>query len=190
MNSLEFIEKMVGHLIWPGFAAVILFMLRNHLIEIVHLMKTLKIPGLEIAFQELRSEAAAAQLPPPDPQVQNNEENRTFLELADSSPTAAILHSWQNVEREIGDLLDKYNVAHPQDGALPSMAPVRALYRMEIIDPNTLGVLHQLRRVRNEVVHAPGRAVTLGGALEFRQLSQAVISKLRELGSRPPAGQA
>ncbi len=178
---------------WPIFAAIIFFFLRDflrdHLLEIIRLVKTVRFPGGEVAFKEavddLRAQADRVQLPSPEAQSESKQENKDYLELAGSSPTVAILQDWGDVEKAVGELLDKHKIQHPADKPLPSLAPVRDLYRLNAIDMGTLGIIHQLRRVRNEVVHTPDRAVTLGEALLFHQLAQSVMAKLRELGSGP-----
>lgn len=186
MGWLEFIEKMVGHLAWPGAAITILLILRKHLGGIILALKTLKLPGgveLELydRFKELREEAA--KLPLSDDRTQAGSERDRSIQLAADFPQAAIMQSWIELE---GELLE-VSRAHTPPDAVATNRPIspaqtlRALRHAEILDQATFEVIDRLRHIRNQIVHAGKEVVTPGEALEFQQTAETVISQLRRL---------
>lgn len=188
MGWLEFIEKIVGDIAWPATTITILVIIHRHLGGIFAALKSLKLPGgveleLHDRFKELREQAEAAQLPVPEPATVTDDKNAKFLRMAEDFPAAAIMDTWIALEKEIMDAAASY--ARPTIATSPRPRllheALQDLRLNEVIDLATLQVIDRLRRIRNEVVHARREAVTLGEALEFRELTLAVIERLRQI---------
>lgn len=188
MSWLEFIEKVISHVTWPGAAIAILLILRRHLSGIFVALKSLKLPGgveLELydRFKELREQAEAAKLPIPETATQVDDEDRKFLRMAEDYPPAAIMQTWIELEKAIADTSAAY--ARPTHTATsrPRLLRdgLRDLREREVLDAATLEVIERLRRIRNDVVHAKKEAVTPGEALEFQELAKAVTRRLQEI---------
>lgn len=135
-------------------------------------------------LKELREQAEAAKLPVPESPTLLDDEHGKFLRMAEDFPAAAIMETWIRLEKEIVDV----DVSYAPQGIAPSNRPrllpqaLRDLRQGEvIIDPATFQVIDRLRRIRNDVVHARREAVTPGEALEFRELANAVIERLRQI---------
>ena len=196
MNWLDFIDKLIAHLVWPLTLLVILLLPRRYLGGIFQLLKTLKLPGgveleLQDQFRELREEAQAAKLASPsEAKVAdleegkiNDDEQAKFLRMAEDFPQAAIMQSWMQLERLVFNVVApfKQTVRVSTDRPILLNDALRDLRFTEHIDEATLNVLNRLRNIRNEVVHAKREAVTPGEALEFQELSKAVSDKLRQI---------
>ena len=186
MSWLEFIEKTVGHIAWPGAVIAILLVIRQHLGGIFAALKSLKLPGgveleLHDRFKELREQGEAAKLPVPETLTTADGEQGKFLRMAEDFPQAAIMQAWIQLEKEIVDAAALY--ARPVIAAAPRprllMDALQDLRLGEAIDPATVQVIDRLRRIRNEVVHAKREGVTPGEALEFQEWAKAVTERLR-----------
>lgn len=186
MSWLEFIEKIVGHIAWPGAVITILLIIRHHLGGIFAALKSLKLPGgveleLHDRFKDLRVQGEAAKLPVPETLTAADSEQAKFLRMAEDFPQAAIMQAWIQLEKDIVDAAASYGqpvlAATPRPRLL--MDALQDLRRGEVIDSATVEVIDHLRRIRNDVVHAKREGVTPGEALEFQEWAKAVTERLR-----------
>jgi hypothetical protein len=183
VNTLEFLEKIIGHITWPVFIFATLLLLRTHMRSILLTLKTLKLPGgVEIEMRErldeIREDAASAGvILVPSSSI---DEGGRAIQLAQEFPQAAIMDAWIELERILRDLVAPYA------GGVNTREPIwRTLERMKKqgllnVDEVTISILYNLRELRNEVVHAKKESVTPGEALEFVDLAQAVGKRLEE----------
>jgi hypothetical protein len=186
MNIWSFIASVISSLAWPGTVILCVILLRKPIAELIPLMRNLKFKGLEIDFgrrlDELEAEADQADLPPiPPPTTEPPAEIglgtdywETIERLSDVSPRAAIAEAWRRVEWALDDYFRRLGQERP-----PSyQGMLRALRAQDRPIPVAMGLLQELRVLRNRAVHARDFDIDSHQAIEFAQLSERIVASL------------
>ncbi len=184
MKWLEFIAEMTAAVAWPGVAVTALLVLRKPLLSLVPLLQRVKYGEFEAEFgaevRELAAEVAKADLPAPGAvpgAIVTTEVDGEIARLAEVSPRAAVLESWRTVE--VGLLRAMPNVASSRSGQpVAAIHAIRVLQQHRLLDQGIVGLLHELRSLRNQAAHAPEFAVTVSTALEYAAAAKRVASHL------------
>ena len=186
MDWLTFIGKIIGDLVWPAVAVFLLLLRRPYLGGLARRLEELTLPGGARAKFREELEAAREQAIPvlgftprsltaaQDGDVAEGGESQ-FLHLAAMFPEAAILQSYQEIERIIGD-----HVASMKQLQGRSPAEVISyLQQHSLIDAATVEVFSRLRGLRNAAAHS-GRRLRLSfdEAIEYRALSRSLSDAL------------
>lgn len=160
MDSFTFISDLVRSLSWPVIVLVAALVLRKSLARLIPNLSRLRYGKLEAEFNnDLKNADEAAQLIP-HPSIDDKNQRRsrdllnTLLEVADRSPSAAILEAWRNVELEISKLAMEVS---PEKPKIPSWVIIEKLRSHERVDSDFDSLISQLRVVRNETAHSTGR---------------------------------
>ena len=183
MDWLSFISSVVGSLAWPGAVIALVLILKKPIRELLPLLQRLKYKELEIEFgkrvEEVKEELAL-QLPPETALGPAGEEADAIARLAEVSPRSAVLEAWRDVElaamegaRRIGGETFR--------GKPLTLQAIRLLERNETLNRNVIGLLRDLRGLRNEAAHAPAFALAKESALEYAASSSAVARYLRKV---------
>jgi len=192
MDWLTFITKIVASLAWPLVTLTFLYWLRPYFGSLVRRLDELSLPGgtkakftkeLENA-QQVVSEIYDHKGFPIQPLLINSSEfevgegaETKYLQLAASFPEAAILQSYQDIERIIiqhSDLLEKTRRFKPVD-------VIHSLYVKEAIDSRTVDLFNRLRKLRNTAAHAgTSNGLSFGEAVEYRALCRLFADTLTE----------
>ncbi|QOZ36140.1 hypothetical protein [Bradyrhizobium sp. CCBAU 53421] len=168
MNWLEFIEKMIGHIAWPGVVLIITFAVRKHLGSLAERILELSFGGATVKFDKLLAKGAeivdqAPTTPPAkseqrlEPPLVESDEiifpanmHRHVLspEIGLSKSARHILASMDQLDNllyEIGDLIG-IDAANPRSVAYALAAQKKM--------PTAYVTLYQsLREVRDVIAH-------------------------------------
>lgn len=184
MNTLSFIAEIVKALAWPVTTLAIVAILRRPLGQLIPLLQRFKYKDFEFEFGRKIEEAkqgALSLLPEPSalPTLPSPEESR-LLQLAEISPRAAVLEAFAAVEIEAVYTANRLGVVKGMPQNLTSRT-VRFLEESGRLDPGLVGLLGDLRSLRNQAAHAPEFALTPTAAIQYVHLSQAAVEKLRAI---------
>ncbi|HTV56598.1 MAG TPA: hypothetical protein VMI06_17005 [Terriglobia bacterium] len=150
------------------------------------LLMRMKYKDFEIEFgrdmAEVRAEATE-ELPLVEAGGDQSAEEQRLADLAKTSPRAAIAEAWRQVELA-ASLAVRRNEIPLRLAEVTATHVMRSLERHRVIDPGKIGLMHDLRGLRNQAVHAPDFAVSTEAALEYVQLAQRMREYLQT--ARPP----
>jgi hypothetical protein len=161
----------------------LVLVLRKPIRGLLPLLQRLKYKELEIEFgrrvEEVKQELAQ-ELPPGAAQPTPEPANSALLRLAEVSPRAAVLEAWREVELAALEAARKVGGEAFRNRTLTFEA-IRVLERSESLDRNIIGLLRDLRGLRNQAAHAPDFALTKESALEYAESALAVARYLRNM---------
>lgn len=154
-------------------------------------MTRLRYKDLELEFgrgvAEVKAEAIE-ELPPLEKAIAAGAaEDQQLSELAKLSPRAAITEAWRQVEAAAVQAARRNDVSLAPAEVASTGRVIRSLEQHGVIDVGKIGLLHDLRGLRNQAVHAPDFAVSTDAALDYVQLARRVREYL-ETARRLPTG--
>lgn len=181
MDWLTFIAELLKALAWPVAVVTSVWLVREHLAALLRELRHLRYGGFEADFGskiEEAAEAAETVLPP----IQSTEggmqakspEDRSFLELAAVSPSAAVVESWRDVEAALQEAAEACGVGPPSRGWVPKEVRDR-------LDLQTVKLFQNLRTLSRHALHDPDTKITTAEAMEFRELARRLAVKLKNL---------
>ena len=218
VSVLEFVSKLVSSLVWPATAVTLALIFRDRVDSLLSRLSRLKGPaGVEIDFgrtvgnlreqvEEIENEIDAGAPAAAEGASENGNRpasrtkpvEQTAIAQAHSAlaqaertaelaPRGAVLEAWLVVEFAIERTLvrlygDPTPLRRPVDA-------IRRLVRSEKLDPRLCQVLVEMRRLRNEAVHAADPIqVTPSSARQYVKLAREVIETLATITpTTPPA---
>jgi hypothetical protein len=176
MDWLGWTASVLGSLAWPLSALVIALIFRRPLLALLARLDELSWGDKSARFarQLDRLESEAAPLPPePDgPEIVLSGDHARFLKLLDLSPGAAVLDSWSRVEEALQSLAITHAVARPD-----ASDAGRALQKRGVLPARTVGMIGEMRRLRNAAAH--DQDISVADALRFRNLAKGVLNEIR-----------
>lgn len=185
MDPLTFIAALVGHLIWPVTALVLILVVLRRLPKLAKFIKAVRYRDLELTLREDFSEARALvdqitiqrqQLPAADAP------DDKLLQLIEIDPSIAVIHIWRRLEREIIGLMQ-------HNGLMRYTTPVKFfehLAKLGKLSENDLVLFRKLRDIRNASVHAyPGRSLSPAEVLEFNNFVDLLIATFEAIKAEP-----
>ena len=185
MDWLTFIVKIIDALAWPGLVLLLLWWLRPHFGGLARRLEELTLPGGAKAkfrqeLEEAKEQAVAAynylDLEPPAFQIGTAAEGpeAQYLQLAAMFPEAAILQSYQEIERIIGEHAKKAGIA-----IRSAPRVVDFLQKKEVVGAAAVDTFNRLRGLRNEAAHGGSSLkLSLDEAVEYRALCRFVADAL------------
>jgi len=183
LNWLEFIASIVNSLAWPVGILAIVLVLRKPLRQLLPLLRRLKYKEFELEFekrvQEIRAEVTAA-VPASVAEAQATPVSGALAQLAHVSPGAAVIESWRDVEAAGLGAARRLGGDRFRDNTLTYEA-IRHLEQSDELDSGVVGLLRDLRGLRNEAAHAPDFALSEESALGYADAAERVASYLREM---------
>jgi hypothetical protein len=190
MDILSFIASLVQSLAWPAAVALIAFMFRRSLTNLIPGLKRLKFKDVELEFgrqlevikQELGPTLERVPVPQIDqPRLALPEPKGTaqyYRSLAEISPRAAILEAWLGFELAANAA---YELAAPSPRRVVSMPRLfDVLGEAELLTRPEVDALTRLRALRNEVVHGPEPALSVDVIAEYASVLQRITEDLRQ----------
>lgn len=186
MDWLTFIARVIGALAWPTAVITIFLVLRRPILDLLPFVHRLKWKEVEIEFGQQVKEISAEivrELPPSDVALDSSKDDSLFR-LAEVSPRAAVLEAWRGVELAALDAARRIAGDEFRNSTFTYDA-LRKLERSEQMAPSILGLLRELRTLRNQAAHSPDFAISKEAAFEYGKSSQVVAEYLRRL--RPGA---
>jgi hypothetical protein len=197
VDWLTFIAKTVESVAWPAVLVGILIWLRKPLEALVATIRIAKYKDIELSFgkklEELEGKAEKAGLPEPkEPPawVYESPDDWTFGDyierLSPISPRAAITEAWRHVEvalKEAARRIGKGSRLRPVELA-------RFLHQEGRLPRDAVGLVDDLRALRNQAVHADDGHITPDRAIEFGRLAERVIASISVQEPQPPRDQS
>jgi hypothetical protein len=196
MDWLTFISQMAAALAWPTVVVVLLFLVRPYFGGLAARLESLKLPGgteakfreelarAKVDVQALQQRTASVRTHDATPDLgEFRQKNEEYLELSRNFPEAAIMYSFQEVERVFDEIAPRLDIprGHPQ-------AVIEALQRRELIDRQLRDLYQRLSNLRNVAVHRGAVTLTQDEALQYRDLARAAAFQLRGIRERLKGG--
>jgi hypothetical protein len=181
MDVLTLVAEIVKAVAWPAAALMIALLLRNPILGLVEGLRLsrVKYGDWEAQFDEVKQgvqqniSAAAPQFVAPALPAHVASHDETS-----SSPTAAILSAWNDLEATVATLASKAGIT----GSLSTM--LQELVKRGLVQQGTVDSVEGLRQMRNLAVHAPGGEAPQGRVKEFVTLVEAIRWTLQQEASK------
>ncbi|HEX8664322.1 MAG TPA: hypothetical protein VF744_09865 [Beijerinckiaceae bacterium] len=175
MDWLTFFSSVIKSVAWPAVVVALLVILRKQLQDLASDLDEFSFPGGSAKFkkrlQEAKKEIDAAGEEESQPKIAPPTDE--YLELATKYPQAAILQAFE----EVAEAAREYRRQFPNAGTKTTLAVMKGLYNMKLIDRSVLNQYRKLRDTRNAAVHA--QYITPGEAIEYRTLCRSLAERVR-----------
>ena len=188
MDTMTFITELVKALAWPITALALVAAAWKPMKQLVPFLQKLRYGGLEFEFRRRVEEAEAAatagpmaQHGPQQPHVIPDH----YLRLAEVSPRAVVVEAWREVETAAQDAARRAGIQMTPSEAKSPLQMIQALALSEVVDNSTRSVMHELRQLRNDAIHAPEFALGRDAVLNYADVARKIAQKLRD--TRPLA---
>ncbi len=153
MDWLTFISSLIGNLAWPLTVIIAVIILRKPLGKLLPQIKKFQYKDLNLEFGELEKRAEAILPLESEKLIEHTIVPITALrEIADISPRAAIMEAWRSVEYELKEAAKRMNLQDIKQGNIKRF--IDQFRKAEIISGPIAVLLHDLRALRNDAVHA------------------------------------
>ena len=186
MDWLQFLASIVDSLAWPAIIGVAAYLLRKPLLELLPSLRQLRYKEFDIQFGEqlekledqIKGEPPLEAIAPPSDKQQLAD--KRFEDLAQTSPNAAVIEAWINIESELEELVWHKFQKKPHPRSIRNS--MRALQSQGVISKRLESLLNDLRVLRNEAVHPRAdRQVSLEEARRYKELVDQVRRELQDL---------
>lgn len=160
-------------------------MLRKQIADLVPLLESLKLPGVEAVFKRRLEEAEAKA---EAIRTEGGQQDGIILD-PDPAETSGlpvdyiVIDAWRGVERALSHLAEKYGFSRKRGGS--ALFQTRSLQSVGILDSRTASLLDDLRSVRNEAAHLGPRRISRNDAEGFRSAAQTLEQQLLTLANHP-----
>lgn len=178
-------REIIEILAWPATVVVVVAILRKPLADLVRTATKVKYRDLEVEFQKgidsLRQTVPDALPGAAEPATHTAQVD--LLELAQVSPSAAVIEAWKSIEASAKGLIARRG--HKADYGVPTPYKMiqDILVRGKIIDEKWGKVFRELRQLRNKVSHAAGYHVTSEQAAEYVRLALRIRDHIDGVGT-------
>jgi len=189
MNGYALIASLFQSLVslaWPLAAVICVYLFREKLKEILPRLH-LRHKETEISFRLAEAAKEADELAAKEPSATAPSERfpDRLLKLAEVSPSAAIMEGWKDVEEAVHEVsINRFgpSYAGEKKGLVAAKNLVFQLQVEGQIDRETVNLLGDLMKIRNEVAHATYKQKpSFEDALRYYDLSRILITHLRSL---------
>jgi hypothetical protein len=192
MDWFTFITRETEAIAWPAVAIFAIFILRKPLAQLPKRVREFswsRKRGLRILLakeiEEVSEEATAAGLPVAGISMYQLAPPDSFINIVQTFPEMGVMQSWADLERTVRDVAMRHNLDGASTRRLSDV--LSALRERQVIDDPTFRLIDRLRVIRNGVVHGrTEQPPTSGEALEFYNLSRAVLERFRDSAKRTP----
>ncbi|MBC2241838.1 hypothetical protein [Listeria booriae] len=173
---LFFVSSLIKALAWPTVILLVLFMFSRQLKQILERIVNVKYKDLDITL-DLDKVMINAGI-----NLKKIEEPRSeFTELQANFPSAAIIVSWLDLEK---DLYATYE-SSDKKGHTPTIKMITQLQEQGFIDNRTYNLIRELNAIRNSVVHSnsSGFIATQDDAKKFEAIAEEAKKGLKSIES-------
>jgi hypothetical protein len=154
MDAMTFIERMIGHLVWPALILVGLLLFRAQIGERIPRLTRVRAGPFDAEFTEaLRDSHDAmgdAQVPPPSPEVE--EDRRRLERIAEISPRAAVMEAFTLVDNALKAKLVDLGLA-PRISDVRSTQAIIGAQEHGLVGAAEVEVWNNLRALSNTARH-------------------------------------
>ena len=195
MNGLQFTSSLITGLAWPLVVVCIAIVFRRPLAQLLGRIKSYKGLGHELTFGDRLADAedsvkeAARGVPSEKTGTEQivDIEPSPLAREADANPSFVVIRSWEQVVSALNDLagIAGISVGNPRSRNVSS-ALLRDLRKFELINPEFVTAVTELRDLRNKVAHGehnptPGEAAAYA---ESAQVLSATALMMAEFVAR------
>ncbi len=159
MNILQFISEIVGNLIWPIIIIILVVLLRREIVELLSSITHLKYKDLEMDFQRLAESAERLPASPPlsasvtrDQALYVSLEDQ-ILNIAEQSPSAAILLSWASVETAMSSAVSRMSISPDSPQYRSAFHNLEQLKNWTEFSKEVFHTINEMRMLRNKLAH-------------------------------------
>lgn len=167
MPLLDSLARLLDAVAWPAAVFLIAWVLRDPLSELIRGLRRLRYKDFGAEFgrkvQELEFKADEADLP-------RGVEEAGPERLAAISPRAAVTEAWRQVEVALRQFAQERGLRDRQS----TWRIAQELTDQGVLSPSTMGLLDDMKTLRNEAVHAQELDLSPADALEYADLAQRV----------------
>lgn len=159
MEISKLILEYIKALAWPTVVVFAIFFFRDAIKGLFNRISKAKLPGgtvidLEADFREVLDEAPSPKTSKlSEPKFEQAEFLGDVLAIAEVSPNAAIPFAWQNLERVFLETLSGLQGFSDKSAGYRIAQNVEMLREEGVLTDEETKLLHDLRRLRNEVSH-------------------------------------
>jgi len=178
-------KEILEVLAWPATVVVVVAILRKPLGDLVRAATKLKYKDFEVEFQKgidnLKQDASDALPEPTESGARTAQVD--LLELAEVSPSAAVMEAWKSIGASAKSLIARQGREVDLDASTPYKKIEDILVGDQIIEEKQGKVFAELRQLRNKVAHAAGYEVTPEQAIEYVRLALKMRDYLDSVGT-------
>ena len=204
MDYLTFTTKIVDALAWPVSVLIIAILCRNQLSDLFQRITKGKIAGNEFEFSESAQQqlvTAEDQITPPNLEDEYDSDSSdaendldTAYQLLETSPRAAVAEAWRHLYRAAIERISSFvedessessmsseSLSYRDDYATRRLPPARVtayLRQFSILSSDEIALFEELRRLRNQSVHASDFEIGEKKAKEYLILTELLMEKL------------
>ena len=161
-------EKIIEILAWPVTTIIIVLLLRKPLVELVSVLKKLKIKDIELEFErEAKNILAEAERDLPEPDKESEKSQRSsskiMFSLAPAEPVKEILGAWRELESLLRSKINEHDFT--KCNTVREM--VKTLKEGGIISSETARTILELAAFRNKVAHSEKEVISKEASSDF-----------------------
>ncbi len=171
---------------WPLVVLIIVRTFRKGLTRLISRLKKGKFGGSEWEFESLLEEAER-DAPAPSPEA-GLELDPAVVGLLETQPRGAVITAWLEIERLIDELSYTKSLPATRPQRKSPINAIRELERAQILPPDYIALLNDLRVLRNEAAHSRDFDPSPESVIRYLQLSSRVIKALRKAKDQPYGG--
>ncbi|MFZ5519939.1 MAG: hypothetical protein ACOZD0_01910 [Pseudomonadota bacterium] len=184
MDALSFIAELVKALAWPLATVAIAVIFRSQLVSLLGRLKGGKLGPAEFAFERAveKLEAAAVDLP----STAAGRASSSDIQLATTSPRAAIIEAWLEIEENAIAFALCRNLVQPTARRNP-MGAINGVYKSGFLSESQKAILRELQELRNDAAHNPDFSPSTDSVLRYVRLAKDLCIEL--VRNLPPEAQ-
>lgn len=178
-NLTEFIVKMTEFIAWPVAVVWLGYIFRNDVRSLLGRLSNLKWKDAEASFEKEIKDTEKKSKEIFKTPIRRNEkvsetEERLFR-LADISPRAAILEAWTEIETEA------YKYVSSAGKSSHRVSPIELIENLSSthdFPKEKMGLLRDLRKIRNQATHLPDVSVTRQEAEKYIKIATQALTSI------------
>lgn len=193
LGKMEYIVKLIEALAWPLTILFLAFGFRNQISKAFLRLTSFKYKEFEARFGEDLKEiephaqgvitdkskieaVSSLRLPSAELSLWDH-----FINIAEISPRAAITEAWRHLEMSAKGAARTAGLN--MSSRFPEREVVKELIKEKIFSQESLSVFEKLRKLRNEVVHAPEFTLDQNQIEKYIELSLSLAEDLYDAGN-------
>jgi len=169
---MEYFVEIIKAIAWPASIVWLGYIFRSEVRQLLGRISSFKYKDMEANFDKqlakAEDEAKEISVPIEKKSPDNLSQTEQLLRIAEVSPRAAIVEAWTLIEMAASKKGLKAGVALPRTS--PKMI-VDYLYLSGELPKNSIDIIEQLRKLRNQAVHMPDFAISQNEAERYLELA-------------------
>lgn len=183
---MEYLVKIIDSAVWPIAAIWLGYIFRGEVRALLGRISQFKYKDVEAKFEKqlVQAEVEATNLKEKPTKTWEQATTRgvltqyeQFRRIAQSSPRAAILEAWLDVEVAVFAAAEKADLEVKAQSNTHQLA--NHLVSLELIPKETLLVFNSLRKLRNQAIHLPDFTLNEDEAERYLELALTVANTFR-----------